>query len=438
MVCFSRRMRWMVLGLAAVAFAQADEVNHWNAVACQTVRDSSASPPMVSRNLAIQSAAVYDAMNAVSGTSGGLNYSGPRRPDANSSAAVIEASYQTLRVLFSGRESQLLAERNQRLAQISDGAAKQAGIALGQATAAAALQRRAADGSGNAQFPDFGSNEIGKWRPEPPNPNGALLPGWKNVQPFALLRGDQFRVGPPPTLTSDEYAQAYNEVKSLGSLTSTTRTAEQTLIANYWADGAGTATPPGHWNRIADRVARQEGLSQLETARLFAVLNAGLADAGIAAWDVKNTYNFWRPYSGIRWGNADGNTATSPDVTWQPLLTTPNHASYVSGHSTFSSAAATILARYFGRDDISFSGTSDNGLITRQYSSFSQAAAEAGMSRIYGGIHWQFDNQAGLAMGREVGNWVFDNYGEPVPEPATLLALSAAVPLILRRRKKSQ
>ena len=185
---------------------------------------------------------------------------------------------------------------------------------------------------------------------------------------------------PPPNLKSANYAKEFNEVKSLGSATSTTRTADQTNIAYFWADGSGTETPPGHWNSIAQTVAQSQGNDLAENARLFALLNLAEADAAIAAWNMKLKYDFWRPITGIREADTDGNPKTTADPTWTPLITTPPFPSYVSGHSTFSSAAAAVLAELFG-DEVAFSSTSESLYFlthaggTRYYTSFSDAAA---------------------------------------------------------------
>jgi hypothetical protein len=212
----------------------------------------------------------------------------------------------------------------------------------------------------------------------------------------------------------------------LGGRASTRRTAEQTLIAWFWDDGAGTVTPPGHWNRIAQAAARARGTTPAENARLFALLNLALADAGIACWDCKFTYRLWRPITAIREADLAGNPDTRPDPRWTPLLTTPPFPSYTSGHSTFSGAAAALLAHFFGTDAVRFTIESE-GLpgYTRSFASFSAAAREAGRSRIYGGIHYEFDNRAGLALGRALADRVYRDRlrpGPPNPERATALA----------------
>jgi hypothetical protein len=192
------------------------------------------------------------------------------------------------------------------------------------------------------------------------------------------------------------------------------RTAEQTLIAWFWDDGEGSVTPPGHWNRIAQAVARARGTTTAENARLFALLNIALADAGIVCWDCKFKYSFWRPITAIHEADRAGNPGMRPDPGWASLLTTPPFPSYTSGHSTFSGAAAAALAHFFGTDEVRFTSESD-GLPGhgRSFASFSAAAAEAGRSRIYGGIHYEFDNREGLALGRAVADRVCRDWLRP-------------------------
>src|SRR5204862_7113801 len=217
-----------------------------------------------------------------------------------------------------------------------------------------------------------------------------LLPQWGRLVPFAIPTNAWFRPAGPPNLESDTWAADYAEVKALGGVVSAARTPEQTLIALFWADGAGTETPPGHWNRIARAVALQFGNTLEQNARLFALLNVAMADAAICAWDAKYAFNFWRPITAIQNGDTDGNAATVPDRAWTPLLPTPPFPEYVSGHSAFSGAAAEVLRVFYGGEAVSFSTGSDvlPG-VRRQFDSFYEAAAEAALSRLYGGIHFR-------------------------------------------------
>lgn len=205
----------------------------------------------------------------------------------------------------------------------------------------------------------------------------------------------------------------------LGAADSAVRLGEETRIAHFWADGPGTVTPPGHWNRIAQTVARPAGLSLPENARLFALLNVTLADAAIVCWDMKYTCNLWRPVTAIREADTDGNDGTTRDPHWRPLLDTPPFPSCTSGHSTFSGAAAQVLALFFGRDEMRFADSSHTDGQTRTYHSFSAAAEEAGRSRVYGGIHFEFDNRAGLQSGRAVARYIFERNFQPLSTPSS-------------------
>jgi membrane-associated phospholipid phosphatase len=228
-------------------------------------------------------------------------------------------------------------------------------------------------------------------------------------------------------LTSAAYSEAFREVKELGGRDSGTRTAEQTLIAWFWDDGDGTVTPPGHWNRIAQTVSRQRRLSLPENARLFALLNFSMADAGILCWEGKFAFSYWRPITAIRDADLDDNPDTTPQRNWDSLLTTPPFPSYPSGHSTFSGAAAIALAHFFGTDAISFRiGSEGVSGVTRSFSGFWAAAQEAGRSRIYGGIHYEFDNREGLRCGRELADYIARRYLLPLEDRA--LTSSPRVP----------
>jgi membrane-associated phospholipid phosphatase len=290
-------------------------------------------------------------------------------------------------------------------------------VAFGRQVANAILALRANDGS-QATVTYTPGTAAGDWNRTPPTNSGPALPQWPSVTPFAMTSGSQFRPVSPPALTSAEYAQAVDEVMRLGSNDSDDRTDEQTGIANFWADGAGTATPPGHWNQIAIDQILGRNSSLIESTRTMALLNIALADAGISSWDAKYHYDFWRPIDAIRKADLDGNSATIADAAWTPTLQTPAFQSYTSGHSTFSHAAATILTSLFGssvsfldRADPGFTGLwppveETSGIPRRTYSSFRDAALEAGVSRIYGGIHFSFDNAAGATAGQSIGTLV--------------------------------
>jgi hypothetical protein len=223
------------------------------------------------------------------------------------------------------------------------------------------------------------------------------LPQWPRVKPFVIESPAAFRPAGPPAIDSERYVRAMDEVRRLGAIDSRERSEEQTLTARFWADFSHTSTPPGHWNEIARDVTRRRDLDLPAAARLFALLNVALADTAIAAFDCKYHYNHWRPVSAMAHASKPSGPA------WQPLLRTPPHPEYISGHSAFSGAAAEILKGFFGNDDCLFTVTSiDVPGVTRSYTSFDACAHEIGMSRIYGGIHFRYSNEDGLALGRRV------------------------------------
>lgn len=431
-------MRWFsglsaaaAISLAAGSVA-ADVVTDWNQIALDTIVAVPTPPPRASRALAMVQSAVYDAVNAIDGTHQGLfgNFSA----DSGSSreAAAICAAHDVLVSLYPTRVAQLNASRDAHLALIPDNPSKVAGISAGTTVASVVLASRAVDGSGNSVT--YTPNPAaGHWRIGPDNPGAALLPHWGSVTPFAMSSGSQFRPVAPPALNSAEYASAVNEVQVIGAQNSPTRTADQTSIARAWAFGAGTVTPPGAWNKIAQNLAGSQSIS--ENARMFAMLNVAMADAGIASWDAKYHYDLWRPIHAIREANIDGNDATVQDANWLPLLTpTPPFPSYTSGHSTFSRAAADVLAFFLGTDAINIVFNGDMGEV-RLLTSLDAAANEAGLSRIYGGIHFNFDNVAGQWAGANIADWVTSNYFLPIPAPSTLALLGLGAFVIARRRR---
>jgi hypothetical protein len=379
----------------------------WNEQALDAIRATATPPPRASRALAILHAAIHDAHNGI--TRDYRQYMVTEgRPNENTStaAAVAAAAHDVLVNLFPTRATQFADEQAAQLGPIPIGPSRTRGIAWGQNVAAALLAARVNDGS-TAVVTYIPGTGPGFWRPTPPAFAPALLPQWGDVAPFGVRPIETFVPKAPPALHTAKYAAEVAEVQSIGSSTSTTRTADQTQIARFWANGAGTATPPGHWNQIARVIVAQTGLTVGEEARLLALLNMAMADAAMVSWKAKYEYNYWRPVTAIREADTDGNPSTEADPTWTPLLVTPPFPEYTSGHSTFSGAAAAVLKGFFGTDDIAFTAESDDAPgILRSYPSFSAAAAESGMSRIYGGIHFMSGNRFGLSSGNRVGNSV--------------------------------
>jgi membrane-associated phospholipid phosphatase len=391
-----------------------DMVLHWNEVALQMIRTEKTPPPMAARNLAIVHVAIYDAVNAIDRSH--RPYAVDVVPEAGAlpEAAVAAAAHQALVALFPKQRAKLDRALAESLANVPANHGRDIGVDLGRFVAAKILALRRDDGSDRAKADYQPRPAPGVWVRTPPRYQEALYPNWGLVTAFAVKPGTQYRPATPPPLDSAAYTAAFHEVHALGGKNSVRRTQDQTQIALFWADNAGTATPPGHWNAIAQTVARQRGTTLFENARLFALLNMSLADAGVLCWLIKFTYGFWRPITAIHRAGEDDNPNTDADLDWEPLIETPPFPSYTSGHSTFSGAAATVLANFFGTDRVRFTSTSE-GLpnVQRSYGSFWAAAEEAGMSRIYGGIHWQFDNTEGLAMGKGVGSYVVRNFLQP-------------------------
>ncbi len=403
----------------------ADMVLQWNDILLDAVRVDKTNPPKASRGMAIVHASIYDAVNSIVGTHEPylVDYSAP--PTASLDAATAVAAHTALVYLYPGQKSTFDAKLTAALAGIPDGPGKTAGMLVGEGVADLIIAARDGDGW-NVTVSYTPGTDPGDWQPTPPAYLPALLPSWPSVTPFCMASGAEYRPDGPPALGSAEYRRAFREVYALGDVDSAIRTPEQTEIALFWADGSGTETPPGHWNSIAQVAAESQGNTLVENARLFALLNLGTADAAISSWDAKYAFDFWRPVTAIQ---------ASHDPTWMPLIVTPPFPSYTSGHSTFSSTAASVLASYFGTEYISFSISSD-GLpgVVRSFQSFAEAAGEAGKSRIYGGIHWQFDNQDGLNAGYKLGKDIVDNYLKPnqpapLPSPGLPSALSPLRPL---------
>lgn len=397
---------------SALCAARGDSVTEWNSVALEAIKVDRTAPPKSSRALAILHVSIYDSVNGLADTHEPylLKWKGPRL--ASVDAAVAAAARASLVALFPAQQATFDAAYATAIAAIPAGSRRQAGVAWGEYVAGKVLAARATDGS-TAVVPYTPGTSPGDWQPTPPAFAAALLPGWGAVKPFAMKSGGQFRPAPAPKLDSATYAFDFNLTKQLGAIDSVARTADQTAIARFWADGAGTVTPPGHWNVIAREIALSRGTTLAENARLFALLNIALADAGICAWECKYVDDYWRPVTAIRAADTDSNPATDADVAWTPLIATPPFPEYISGHSTFSAAAATVLADFFGPDSVAFTTTSEDlPGATRSFGSFWEAAAEAGLSRIFGGIHFMSANHQGLQSGARLGHYVVENFLE--------------------------
>jgi hypothetical protein len=387
----------------------------WNRTLLVIVRTPGAQSPTIhpTRSLAIMHAAIYDAVNAIDRTHEPylVRLTGVSR-FASQDAAADTAAHAVLVTLYPSFQPTLDTQLQQLLAQIPDGANKAEGITIGQTVATQILALRSNDGSANAPIPFVFGNAPGDYQSTPPNfPKQPQFTHWSHVTPFALERANQFRPGPPPALTSDTYADVFNEVQSLGISESTTATPDQALTGRFW-NGA----IQNYWNEIAQTAAAAHNLTTPENARLFVQLNVALADDVIAFYDAKYAYTFWRPVTAIREAATDGNPKTLPDPNWLPEVgnTTPD-PSYPGAHAVISTTGACVLISFFRKNRFDFSVTSEVlAGIDRSFTSFSAAAEEATLSRIFAGVHFRSDLTTGQRLGRQVADFVLDNFFTPV------------------------
>jgi hypothetical protein len=449
-----------------------DVILEWNAVLLQAnavdhsgPAPEQGGPTLTARAFAIVSAAMYDAYNSVHPIATPYLTVAPNADHASSDAAVAQAARDTLVALYPSQQAAFDAALTQTLARVPDGPFEDRGRAVGRFVAARILQARANDHADSIQDPPYVPNGLpGFHDVDPTHPGqGFYAPDYQSVTPFALRSADQFE--PPPLddgtpagraafLKSPAYTLAYYQVLALGGdgvTTPTLRTPEQTEIGMFWGyDGRpGLGTPPRLYDQIVRTVATQQHNTEAQNARLFALVNLAMADAGLVAWNRKYDDDFWRPILGIRGGGADGNPITLGVPSWTPLGAqvsnprpgetnfTPNFPAYTSGHATLGAATFKTLQRFYGTDNITFTFISDefNGVtrgadgqvrpvVARTFHSFSQAAEENGQSRIYLGIHWAFDKVQGISSGNQVASFVFNNFLRPLDAGVAAAAVS--------------
>jgi hypothetical protein len=421
------RLAGLVAALVLVfgsAPAHADMLDDWHAATIDAVADPGTGWPAASgfSRLAIVQLAVYDAVMAIE-RGHEPYYSHPHASrHASVDAAIATAAHDSLvaylpAAVAAGVETRYATS----LAGIPDGPAKAKGIAVGRQTAADLVALRAGDGF----FVDKPEYYVplppgpGVWQPNPAGPGGArgLYPWLAYLQPFTLEAPDQFMSGPPPSLTSDDFARAYNEVKDYGRADSTVRSAEQTNLALFF-----TESPPRQYGRLARELGARFHVSLADRARLYAEIHVAAADAGTGCWASKYHYQFWRPQAAITTTFDDGNSATTTDPTWTPLRPTPNYADWPSGHACVTAATMATLRSFFGTDDIPFTlqhlGTAENpstGLIdnTLEFERFSDVARAVQSARTFLGIHFRFAQVAGDRLGRKTVRWMLDHYFQP-------------------------
>jgi hypothetical protein len=395
--------------------AIADEVTDWTKIMLTAHHTANASPPVASRNSAIVESAIFDAVNGIKGHYTPIHVVPAARKGTSARAAAVAAAYVSLKHVYPAQnfDAAYTASINAIL-DVPGGANNQAktaeavalGIAWGQKVADAIWQWRSTDGFSPAPAPYLGNSATpGYWRPTPPANAAGAVPQFANMTPWVISSPGQFRPAGFPALDSARYAEVYNEVKTRGSA-SYPHSADEVLYVNFW----NGATASYFWNNVALKLAAAEtDRTLLENAHLFGELNVAIADAVISCWEAKYYYHFWRPVTAIRLGDTDGNLATDADTGWNPLITTPAHPEYSSGHSTASSAAAAVLAFFFGPNAHIVMDSDMMPGVTREFDGFDAALDEVANARVYGGIHFRSACEDGRVQGKAVANFVIQN-----------------------------
>jgi hypothetical protein len=388
--------------LFSSSIASADAVTEWNAITEATILAATPDPAMRARTAAIAQVAVFEAVNSIVGEHEPYRRKLDAPSDASPDAAAIAAAHRVLAKLHVDKTSQLDAFRDESLAAIPDGGAKSAGIALGVAAADAILALRVQDGF-DAPVSYTPGTEPGEYRPTPPEHIPAFRPGLGQVGTFSIRNGRQFRSAPPPPLGSKRYARDYEEVKRAGEARSDDRPEDRTQVARFYeaTDGEQIYYP------AARQVAATRSRTLSQNARFFALLGIAMWDSVVACFETKYHFNLWRPVTAIHEGGADGNDRTEPDRKWQAAVFTPPFPSYPSGHAAFGAAARVVLENEFGAEGHSITLTNPAlPDIVLKYTTFRQITDDIDDGRVYGGVHYRFDQEAGALMGTRIGEYV--------------------------------
>ncbi|MFJ2194050.1 vanadium-dependent haloperoxidase [Kitasatospora sp. NPDC087861] len=386
---------------SATAAGTGTSVVDWNRALITILSDPKAQPPTVhpTRSFALLQAAEYDAVTSITRTDPAYLFSVPAPQGARADVAADQAAHDVLVALYPAERASVDQQLSSQLSAITDGADKQAGVTVGAAVAGKLISLRSDDGSSATPPPFTPGTAPGDYRLTPPDFPAPVFTNWGSVKPFVLTSGSQFRPAAPPAVGTPEYAAALNEVKSLGSKTSTTRTADQTAAATFWA-----AAPVWNvWNQVAQDLVTSQNASLEQTVKVFARLDLSLADTAIAMYDAKYAYHVWRPVTAIQLGDTHYNPGIVGDPNWTPLLPTAPDPSYPGAHGALSQAAATTLAGFYGAQH-QLTVTSKG--VTRTFAGFQDAATEAWLSRIWSGQHTSIDNSAGQQLGKQVANFV--------------------------------
>jgi hypothetical protein len=397
----------LAAGIVITPAARADAVLDWNAIMQSTV--AAQAPFVQARFAAITHLAVYEAVNAITKEYKPYLSTGTITPaqGASADAAAVAAAHVVLKTYLPAAAANLDALRTSSLAAIPDGPAKSAGIAVGEAAAAAVMAARNNDGSSPAAFYLPASSKPGEWQTTAGcTAAGGTFYQWRNVKPFGLRSASQFQLDEPPALRSVRYARDYNEVKSVGAANSTLRPQDRTDVARYYA----ATSPVGVWNPVARQLSVAAGDSLSENARAFALLNMAMSDAAVATFDTKYKYAAWRPETAILMGHTDGNDATDGDASFTPLIVAPCFPGYPSAHATLSNSAREVLERLYTprRRSLILSNPAVAG-ITLRYTKLKEITDDIDDARVYGGVHFRFEQEAGADLGRRVGEYLYKN-----------------------------
>ncbi len=401
-------LAWIILVasllLGSISLARADVITDWNEKAVSAGYAARVTPGMSSRNIAMVHIAMFEAVNSIEPRYTPYRTRFSVEPDVSREAAAAVAAHHVLVLAYPEQAKDFDKALETSLAAVADGSPKAEGLRLGDRAAHAILDERRADGADapNTYRP---FTTAGKYVPT----EFPVMSSWGMVRPFGLRSGNQFRPTAPYTLTSMQWAKDYAEVKKMGAKTGSARTGEQTEIARFW-ELVGPAT----YNPIARQLSAAIGLDLLDNARLFALFSMAASDAGVAIFDAKYKYNFWRPVTAIRNGDLDGNNATDRDPSWEPFIRTPMHPEYPCAHCTFQSTAASVLRTFFGSDAATFKLTSTTAQgVTRSFNKLSDYIAEVVNARVYDGVHYRTSGEAGAAMGRKIGEYTVQNFLKP-------------------------
>jgi hypothetical protein len=415
---FASRL-WLVMVLALLlgsAVFSGDAVLDWNKIAVDTAVANSQNPFAQARYAAIVQLAVFEAVNAVTGEYHPYLGTMVARPGASAEAAGVQAAYDVLVNYFPNSQTPLQMQLATSLALIPEGPSKQDGIATGHAAAVAMITRRANDGSAPAKFYTPGPATPGAWQATPSCPimNGIAVGTflhWQNVTPFGIPDVESYLLDPPPALASNRYAKAYNEVRTVGNLTSTERPQDRADVVHFFQ----VSSPTQALNEAARQVAEETGGTLSKNARALALVNMAASDSLVASFFNKYHYNLWRPETAIRAGDTDGNRKTEADPAFVPFIPTPCFPSYPSNHASATNGGTEVLRHLYGEGGHSITLTNPVvPTIVLLYTRFDQIDDDVDDARVYGGIHFPTDQDAGTRLGRAIGRAVYKHNLRPV------------------------